>query len=412
MMKLNIRQKTYNLFVIIIWFTPILGTASYSRFYHYGLDINLIKILIIFSIFLGGLLVLTRKKIALNSYTLSAILLIYGLALMSDPLEYSEIFFAISYALLIHFLSVNNYQIILKQYLWTCKLIVLIAFIDFISFYILGDHLIAWREPDITSIGIPRLQTIFDEPSHQVFYLLPALMLQIQLFLINRGKLSTVLVYLFPLVMTASATIAIVLIFIAIFFIITVKGRLLEKIIIVLISLLFAYLFFDTFFFKIYLIFYPELWNNPGVTSSSSSTYRMILDVMNSASMMDYMFGVGFYNTEFELLKYLDDESMMPYYNKTIFDTTLNDAGFGANGMVKLLFGYGTIFLSLIILLIYKSKIYSLGFGINSFIIFSMFFMFLKLPHTISLPLAIFFIFGLYQAKGNIKIKLNMKENS
>lgn len=409
MTNLNINKKTYNLVVFIVWFIPILGTASFSRFYNYELDIGLIKLSLIVSVIIGLFLILSKKTLELNSNTLIAILILYGLAFISDPAQYPIVIFSIFYALIIHFLSTNNYQIVLKQYFWTCNLIALFAFIDFVSFYILGNHLIAWRDPSITSLGMPRLQTIFDEPSHQVFYLLPALMYQIQFFLVNRRKLKLLFIYLFPIVMTITATAAIVLIFISIFFIIKIRGRWMGKALITIIGFLFSYIFLDTFFFKIYNIFIPELWNNTEITSGSSSTYRMLIDVMNSASMKDYLFGMGFYNTELELLKYLDDEILMPYYNRIGFlDPEINPTGFGVIGMAKLLFGYGAIALSVISFFIFNSRMHSSYFSISSFIIFTLFFMLLKLPQTISLPLAIFFIFGLYQAKANIKIRLNM----
>ncbi len=50
MKNFSIRKKTYNLIAFFIWFTPILATGSYSRFYNYGMDINIIKVFIFVSI--------------------------------------------------------------------------------------------------------------------------------------------------------------------------------------------------------------------------------------------------------------------------------------------------------------------------------------------------------------------------
>ena len=415
MKNFNIRKKSYNLFVFFIWFIPILGTGFYSRFYHYGLDIIIIKVLIFASIVLGALLIITRKKIELSSNILSAIVIIYILALISDPLEYRLVIFAMSYALLIHFLSVNNYQLIVKQYFLTCKLIILFSFVDLVSFYILGGHLIAWREPVVSGIGIPRLQTIFDEPSHQVVYLLPALMYKINLFLKSRISLRILLAYLFPVVMTITATSAIALVFAAIFFVIKMKGKWLNKIVIMLLALIVNFIFFDAFFYKIYYIFFPEFLTTAGEASSSSAMYSMLIDVMfigNSANIMDYLFGLGFFNTDFELIKYLDSENLMDYYVTTDYlNLRINPTGFRGNGLSKLLFGYGLLPLSLISYLIYKSRKYILNIGVSAFIIYSIFFMWLKLPQTIQFPLAIFFLFGLYQVKGNIQIRTRKKQN-
>ena len=100
MKSFSIRKKTYNLIVFFVWFAPILATNSYSRFYNYGLDINIIKVFIVVSIMIGVLLIFTRQIIEFNSNILSAILIIYILALASDPSKYVMVMFLILYALL------------------------------------------------------------------------------------------------------------------------------------------------------------------------------------------------------------------------------------------------------------------------------------------------------------------------
>jgi len=412
MKSFSIRKKTYNLIVFFVWFAPILATNSYSRFYNYGLDINIIKVFIVVSIMIGVLLIFTRQIIEFNSNILSAILIIYILALASDPSKYVMVMFLILYALLIHLLSVNSYQIILKQYIWTCKLIILISFVDLVGFYILGSHLIAWRDPVISAIGIPRLQTIFDEPSHQVFYLLPAVIYQTKLFIHNRIRLRILLAYFFPIVATVTATAVIALTSIAIFFIIKTKKQWLNKVAIALVVLIFSFFFFETYFHKIYNIYYPELLTVDGGASSSSAMYSMLIDLIvvgNTPNLIDYIFGFGFFNAEMELLKYLDDRSLMDYYDTTGYlDQGINTIGFKGNGVVRLLFGYGVFILSIISFLIYRSRKYFLNIGVSSYIGYSLFFMWLKLPQTIELPIAIFFLFGLYEVKRNMNIKLNM----
>ncbi len=311
-------------------------------------------------------------------------------------------------------MCINKYQLILSQYLWTCKLIALLAFVDFASFFILGDFLISWREPSV-NMYLPRSQTIFDEPSHQVFYLLPALIYHIKLYLENRVRMRLMIVYLFPFLMTVSATAAISLTLVTTYFIIKMTGKWRLKIFIALSVFIFYYIFFDQIFFKINNIFHPEYFNDPRHGVKSSAMYLMILDVMNSASVMDYLFGVGYYNTGEELVKYLDDAYLMDYYIRTgIFDEGVNkwgvrNTGFVGNGASRILFGYGIIVLSIISFLIYKSKKNISGNYLSSFIVFSLFIMWLKAPQVIASPLAIFFLFGLYQAKENIRIRLNMK---
>ena len=408
MRDFNIRKKTYNLIVFIIWFIPIISVSSYSRFYNYGLDITTLKISLVVSIMIGVLLIITRQIIEFNSNILSAIFIIYILALISDPSEYVVVMFSMLYALLIHFLSANSYQIILKQYIWTCKLIVLITFVDFVSFYILEAHLIAWREPVVNSLGVPRLQTIFDEPSHQVFYLLPVVFYQSKLFFDDKIRLRVLLAYLFAIIMTATVTAVVLLISIIIFFIIKTKGKWLHKLIIALVVFSFSFLSFETYFYKIEGIFHPELLTIQGGVSSSSFVYIILMDLFflsNTPNIMDYIFGMGFFNIEMELLKYLDDESLMGFYNATsLLEPSINTTGFKGIGITKLLFGYGIFVLSIISFLIYKSRKYFPNIGVSSCIVFALFFMWLKLPQTIEHPLAIFFLFGLYQVKGNIRL--------
>ena len=114
--KLNINFS--ELLVFISWFSLILITSLYSRFYYYDISINYAKLLIFISLFFGLILILTNRVIRLNTSVLVAIAIIYLHALFSDPSKVAVLSYSAFYCIVIHFLCVNKYQVIFKQYLY------------------------------------------------------------------------------------------------------------------------------------------------------------------------------------------------------------------------------------------------------------------------------------------------------
>jgi len=414
--KLNLTFS--NLLIFISWFGLILITNLYSRFYYYGLSINFAKLLIFISLFVGLSLFLKEKVIRLNTNVLAAIAIIYLHAMFSDHTKIAVLSYSAFYCMLIHYLSVNWYQIIFKQYLWTCKLIAFFALVDFLSFNLLGDFIFAFRDP---RYGLcvsnwcqyfPQIMTIFDEPSHMVFYLLPSFMYYLSSYLEKNENLLYFLIIFLSLISTLSTTSVIVISLVSFFYFFRVRRLLFKKIVMLLLFILIAYIFSESYIWKIQYIF-MENWNSKTFTFSSSAPYRMLIDSLNGAAINNFIIGSGLYNVNQVLINLLDDPNMMSYYlsegildiNTGPYEKNTGD-GWPGVGLIRLLFGYGIVLLLLISTLLYCGKLKEASSNIGFAAIFTVFLMWLKIVATIELPLAIFFIFGLVEYKSNLAIKL------
>ena len=419
--KMHLLNEAFNrLLIFISWFGLILCTSLYSRFNYYDININYIKLCILLSLLVGLYVVFINKAIKLNSNVLIAIFIIYFLAFVSDPSKVAVISYSAFYCFLIHYLSINRYQLIVKQYLFTCKLIAFFAFVDFLSFNLFGDFIIGFREP---AYGLcvnvywcqyfPQIMTIFDEGSHMVFYLLPSFMYYLKFFLEKNTLPLSLLTIFLAIVSTLSATGAIVIIFSAFLYTLKVRRQYFKKILVVLSFITIVYIFSESYLFKFQNIFMNSNdWLIDGISETSSLPYRIVFDVLDSASIISYLFGHGLYNVDEALIKFLDDPNMMNYYISTgILDHYPNlyenntGSGWGGFGLVRLVFGYGIILLLIIISLLYRSRAYNTSSNIGFAAIFTVFLLLLKITSTIELPMAIFFIFGLFEYKSNVIFK-------
>ena len=164
---------------MIFWFLPLLNAMSYVRFVEIGIDgfIKYVQLALV----LSGLfyLLLKSTSVRLSFSVLFILLLLSFNMLYSDIREYQLVAFLVGYALMVHMIAKKNPYEIWSQYYFICVVIAWLAVIDFISFFILGDFIISHRTPEIIGIGLPRINTIFDEMSHQAFFMMPAVILSL-----------------------------------------------------------------------------------------------------------------------------------------------------------------------------------------------------------------------------------------
>ena len=117
--------------------------------------------------------------------------------LFSDISEFQFIGFIVSYVLLIHALAKLYPNELWLHYYFVCQIIGFLTIIDLTFFFLFfGEFCISYRNPEVIGLGLPRINTIFDEMSHQAFFMMPSVIFSIfqktkERFLLTTGFLLT-----------------------------------------------------------------------------------------------------------------------------------------------------------------------------------------------------------------------------
>ena len=164
-------------YLMIFWFLPLYVAMSTVSITEIGLGnyISYVQLsLVVFGLFY---LLIKSTTVHLSLSVLFILILLAFNMLYSDVREYQLVAFLMGYALMVHMIAKKNPYEIWSQYYFICLVIACFAIIDFVSFFLLGDFIISYRTPEAsisTGMALPRINTIFDEPSHQAFFLMPA----------------------------------------------------------------------------------------------------------------------------------------------------------------------------------------------------------------------------------------------
>ena len=159
-------------YLMIFWFLPLycyetvsITEIGFESFIKYA-QLSLVFRLLLFT-----------HQINNCSFVISVLFVLSLLALnmlYSDITEFQLVAFLMGYALMTHLITKKNPHEIWSQYYLICVVISWLTIIDLISFFISGEFIISYRKPEVIGIGVPRINTIFDEMSHQAFFMMPA----------------------------------------------------------------------------------------------------------------------------------------------------------------------------------------------------------------------------------------------
>ena len=378
-------------YLMIFWFLPIFVAISTVRFDEIGLGNYIIYMQ--FFLVLSGLFYLLLKLTTVR-LSLSVLFILSLLAInmiYSDISEYRLVLFLMSYALMVHMIAKKYPYEIWSQYYCICLVVAWLTIIDFISFYILGEFIISFRTPEVLDtpligIGLPRINTIFDEMSHQAFFIMPATIFS----LIYNSKMRYLLLVSLMLTMSVAA-----LVLFSVALLIYLRKKLLHNLIsvspfIIIVSLA-LYLGNDFISSKIMGIFvYDSLITGEQKNAVSAANILLGFETLRNISLKDLFIGYGYFGLGEKVPLLLYDSILYSYF-ETI--DLLEDPK--SVGILNLVLYFGLFQCCLMVLILFKVKKYVNDVWLYKLAILVVFLSMLKNSHTVDYLIHMFFGFGL-----------------
>ena len=371
---------------MIFWFLPIFVGMSTLRITEVGLADHISYVQL--SLVLLGLFYLLMQSTAVRfSFRVLFLLLLLAFNMLySDIREYQLVTFLVGYTLMAHMIVKKNPHEIWSQYYFVCLVIAGLTIIDFISFFILGDFIISSRTPEVIGIGLPRINTIFDEMSHQAFFLMPAAIFS----LVYNTKYRYWL--LLSLVLTMSVA-ALLLFSVAI--LVYLRKQLLLNLtrMIPLIVILGLALFLGSDFItgKVMSIFvYDNLISGEQTKTVSAINILLFIEILKAIPLSELFVGYGYFDLAENVPRLLYDSNLFPYFELTGMLEEPESVG-----IFNLVLYFGLFQCCLMALVLFKVKKYVNDVWLYKLAIFVVFLSLIKNSHTVDYLVHMFFVFGL-----------------
>lgn len=373
-------------YLMVFWFLPIFNgmlTVSYAEIgiSHYitYLQLGLVLLGLFFCI-------ITSTTTRLSSGVLFILILLSFSMLYSEIKEYQLVFYLMGYALMVHMLVKKYPYEVWSQYYFICLVIVFLSFVDFISFFILDDFIISYRTPEVIGIGLPRINTIFDEMSHQAFFMMPAVIFS----LVNSLKSRYLLLFGMLITMSAAA-----LILFTITLLVYLPKNLLHNlksyspaIIIVGLALFLGY---DFIIGKMISIFVNDSLISGEFTKNVSALNILLgIEILKFIPLNDLFFGYGFFGLAENVPQLLYDSDFYQYF---LITEALDEPQ--AVGIINLVLYFGLFLCCLVVLLLFKIKKYANDAWLYKLVILVVFLSLIKSSSTVEYLVHLFFMFGL-----------------
>jgi hypothetical protein len=340
---------------------------------------------------LSGLFYLLIKSTNVRlSFSILFILLLLAINMLySDIREYQLVTFLMGYGLMVHMLAKKYPYEIWSQYYFICVVIGWFSIIDFISFFILGDFIISYRSPDAlasTGMAVPRINTIFDEMSHQAFFIMPAAIFS----LVYNSKTR----YLITASLLSTMSVAALSLFLVALFIYMRKKLLHNPISLVpLIAIVFLFFFLaiDFIISKMGGIFVTDaLITGEQTKSVSSASILLGFEILRNISLEDLFLGYGFFGLAENIPKLLYNSNLYSYFDMR---ESLDDPK--SIGILNLVLYFGLLQCGLIVVVLLKVKKYANDAWLYKLAIFATLLSLLYISHSVEYLVHMFFIFGL-----------------
>lgn len=373
-------------YLMIFWFLPIFVAMSTARFAEIGIDgyISYVQ----FGLVLLGLFYLLIKSttVRLSFSVLVVLLLLAFNMLYSDIREYQLVGFLMGYALMAHMIVKKNPNEIWSQYYFLCVVIAWLTMIDFISFFILGDFIISYRTPEVIGYGLPRINTIFDEMSHQAFFVMPATIFS----LVYNSKMRYLLLVALLLTMSVSA-----LVLFSVALLVYLRKKLLHNLMsvtpLIIVVALALFLGSDFIIGKISGIFVNDsLITGEQTKTISASNILLGIEIFKTISLKDLFVGYGYFGLAENVPRLLYNSIFYSYFETT---NSLEDPK--SVGILNLVLYFGLFQCCLMALVLFKVKKYANDVWLYKLAIFIVFLSLLKNSHTVDYLVHMFFVFGL-----------------
>jgi hypothetical protein len=395
------RNKYRDLYLLLFWFAPILVNISSSRFTVFNLEYMIVYLMFLF-ILLGGMFTLTcLHSSKLSIHALIIIFTLFGSMLYSDFSEIKLVISLATYSVVVHAIAKRFPLVIWRQYYWICVLISYMTIMEMLSYFLLGEFLFSYRSPEILGGIFPRVTPVFDEMSHQSFFIMPAAIVAYQqkrgqFFLLLAGVLLTF-------------SVASIILFIPLFLYFNVKyirlsaANILSLTLVFVFFLLVVFVSYDLIAGKIGSVIQQESLH--GFNKPVSSVNILIgFDLIKYFNINNWLFGFGYFSNSEELGMILSESPLYDYYFTIgIFDDEIKSVG-----IVNLIISFGAVIMSFIAYLLFKGKKYAVDGMLYKLAIFIVAASMLKNSHTVDYFVHLFFIFGLswcYSGPSNFRQK-------
>ena len=376
-------------YLMIFWFLPIFNGMKAVSYAEIGIT-DYIRYVQLCLVLLGLFYLLIKSTNARLSFSVLFVLLLLAINMLySDIREYQLVTYLMGYGLMVHMLAKKYPYEIWSQYYFICILIGWFSLIDFISFFILGDFIISFRSPEplaSTGMAVPRINTIFDEMSHQAFFIMPAAIFS----LVYNSKIR----YLITASLLSTMSVAALVLFLVALFAYMRKKLLHNPISLVpLIAIVFLTFFLAIDFVnsKLSSIFmYNNLITGEKTKSGSAESILLGFEILRNIPLKDLFVGYGFFGLGENIPQLLYNSNLYSYFStRGTFDDPKSI------GIVNLVLYFGLLQCCLILVVLSKVKKYVNDVWLYKLAIFVALLSLLYTSHTVEYLVHIFFIFGL-----------------
>ena len=368
-------------YLMIFWFLPIFNSMKTVSYAEIGITdyIRYVQLGLVLS---GLFYLLIKSKTTHLSFSVLFILLLLAFNMLySDIREYQFVAFLLGYAWMVHMMAKKYPYEIWSQYYFICLVIAWFSIIDLFSYFILGDFIISYRTPVPILNGMVRINTIFDEQSHQAFFMMPAVIFS----LVNNSKMR----YLLLIGLLSTMSVAALLLFSAALLVYMPKKLLQIPVIMIVV---FALLLGGEYIIsKVSDIFVNDFLKTGEYTRfNSASNILLGIEILKFIPLNDLFFGYGFFGMTENVPQLLYDSEFYEYF--LITGALIKPQ---AVGIINLVVYFGLFQCCLVTLGLFKVKKYANDVWLYKLAIFVVFLSLTKNSNTIEYLIHLFFMFGL-----------------
>lgn len=377
--------------LLFFWLIPIIVAASTGRLRKYGVDSEIVYLLVV-PVGSGILYYfLSLSRVSLSKNIILIISIIFPLMLLSDFTEFKIVALLASYALVVHGISRRFPNIVWRQYYIFCMILSWMTVIDVFSYFIIDDVIFSYRDHvDVATnvlIDLPRVTPIFDEMAHQSFFIMPAAILAFKRNYMHFLLLS------FGVLMTGSVSALLLFPLLMIYFnwsVVKSSAKFFSFFVLFIIAFFFVfYLSLDTIFSKLLPIYDPE-WLLNRTRGISAMNLFLSFDYLRYTRIYDMLIGFGYFGYE-EAVRYVFESSV--FYDYYLSQGAL--LNLSMVGITNFLMKFGLIVSIIVILLLYNARKNAIDKTLYSVSILIVLVSMLKNSHSIDSFVHLFFVFGL-----------------
>jgi len=402
-----LKHNTYkNLYLLLFWFAPILITVSTGRLATFNLDFVVVYLLFA-AVMMGGIYTLFYlHSSGLSINVLIVICVLFGSMLYSDVMEIRLVAVLASYSVIVHAIAKRFPSEVWKQYYLVCIILSWMTIIEIFSYFLIGEFVFSFRNPELVGGFFPRVTPVFDEMAHQSFFLMPAAIIA---YTKNKKHFTLLMVgVLFTFSVSAIILFVPLLIYFNVSYIRLKTIDILVLIFVLVCLLLVVFISYDLIAGKLGSIFNPK--SLYGSTKAVSATNILVgFDLLRNFNIGDWLFGFGYFGNGEKLQVYLNQSLLYDYYFVT---GVLLEEKIISVGVVNMIIYFGALISSFVFYLLWRAKKYAIDRTLYKLAIIVVIASMLKNSHTVDYFVHLFFVFGLAWCNTDMSLFRDKSKNS